>query len=562
MIKSARTAFGVMLLPMLLTSCASLPAPESLSSAMGGPEKAVMKTAGDIPPAPQHIWPDISQDLNDRRADGFGLVPMPEMERYLNGLLLKIKTITGTTGWPGSVHITAETSLKASSSPAGNIFISIGWLQSAESEDEIFAILSHEYGHIYLNHYAVYDVKNAGDSTALLAGITWSIVNRNVADHGWNGLDKIAVVQTIGSTILIPAWQRHIEEQADLFGATVSLRCNYSYIHGFKAFLERIDTYDRQAKERDEKLREAQNDAIHAKIRNETLASAAKSPPPPVVASDAAAPLQALAGINDALSKLNEALIDGQVNLKQKTFDATQAVDNAIATGAAVIRDTHPEGAAREDDLSKEVVSLLPARRPAPRIKPWEAAKNQPETRLILSHYALIPQIEMLQAQRRYPLALKLAQQAASGPTLNDGMPDFYLGNLMALAHVSGKPTASQIFMRNLASRERSWKLQMALAHAMLAENRELAQNYVQQQFAYFGEAPATWPDVIAFYRDSGDLKRSKDMATACSLRMPSYRQSCLAMSQTPAEIAEMKTKTNAHAKMIVENVSKRWFKQ
>ncbi|MEI5996283.1 M48 family metalloprotease [Paraburkholderia bengalensis] len=562
MIRSEYKALGATLLAVVLTSCAGLPAPETLSSAMGGPQKAVMKAAGDIPPAPEHTWPDINQDLNDRRADGFGLVPMPDMERYLNGLLQKIKTVTGTTDWPGSVHITAETSLKASSSPAGNIYLSIGWLQSAESEDEIFGLLAHEYGHIYLNHYAVYDVKNAGDSSALLAGVTWSIVNRNITDHGWNGLDKIAVVQTIGSTVFIPAWQRHIEEQADLFGATVSLRCNYSYIHGFKAFLERIDTYDRQAKDRDKKLLEAQNEAIHVQIRKQTLASVAKSPPPPVVASDAAAPLQALAGINDALRQLNDALIEGQISLKEKSFDATQAIDGALVAGSAAIRDTHPEGAAREDDLSKEVASLLPAKRPAPRIKPWEAARNQPQTKLILAHYALIPQIEMLQAQRRYPEALKLAQQAASGPTLNDGMPDFYLGNLLVLARASGKPTTTQIFMRNLSSRERSWKLQLALAHLMLGENRDQAQNYLQQQFAYFGEAPATWPDVIAFYRDSGDIKRSKDMANICAIKMPSYRPSCLAMSQTPAELAEQKAKIDAHTKMVVDNASKRWFKQ
>ncbi len=47
-----------------------------------------------------------------------------------------------------------------------------------------------------------------------------------------------------------------------------------------------------------------------------------------------------------------------------------------------------------------------------------------------------------------------------------------------------------------------------------------------------------------------------------CSLKMPDYRQACMTMSQTPAELAEVKAKTDAHAKIIVDNVSKRWFKQ
>ncbi|HKR45855.1 MAG TPA: M48 family metalloprotease, partial [Paraburkholderia sp.] len=261
---------------LALAACANLPVPASLASlsslAPGAPEKPVVKIAGELPPPPAHTWPDATQDLNDHRADGWGLVSMPEMEQYLNALLQKIKVATGTADWPVTVHITSDTSLNASSTAAGNIYIPLGWIMSAQSEDEIFAILSHEYGHIYLNHYALYNVRNAGDASAILAGVTWSVVNRNVVDRGWNGLDKIMLVQSIGTTVLMPAWQRSIEEQADLFGATVSLRCGYSYIYGFKAFLERIDSYDTESRERDEKLQKVQDDAMHEKIRADTLA--------------------------------------------------------------------------------------------------------------------------------------------------------------------------------------------------------------------------------------------------------------------------------------------------
>ncbi len=309
-----------------------------------------MKTVGELPPAPKHSWQNLNEDLNNHRADGLGLVSMPEMEQYLNGLLYKIKTTTGTTDWPGAVHITAETSLNASSSAAGNIYISLGWLQSVESEDEIFAILSHEYGHIYLNHYAVYDVKNAGDSSALIAGVTWSFVNRNISDHGWNGLGQDSRRSDHRHNRSHgPRGSGILEEQADLFGATVSLRWGYSYIHGFKAFLERIDTYDRRGQRAGRAVARG-SEQCHARTDSQGDArfDSKGHLPPPAVASDAAAPLQALASINDALSKLNAALADGQVSLKQKTFDATQGIDSAIADGAAAIRDTHPEGAARE----------------------------------------------------------------------------------------------------------------------------------------------------------------------------------------------------------------------
>ncbi|WP_321952322.1 M48 family metalloprotease [Paraburkholderia bannensis] len=564
-----------------LCACTNLSLPPGLVSlAPGGPDKVVMKTAGELPPPLRHTWPDATRDLNDHRADSFGLVSMPEMEEYLNGLLQKIKVATQTTDWPVHVHITADTSLNASSTAAGNIYLPIGWLMSAESEDEIFAILSHEYGHIYLNHYAVYDVRDAGNTSALLAGVTWSYVNRKVADHGWNGLDKIALVQSVGMTVLMPAWQRSIEEQADLFGATVSLHCGYSYIHGFKAFLERIDSYDAAARARDEQLQRAQDDAMREKIRADTLAkipvaarpgaAAAAAASVPVVSgtpaanasAEASGPAQALQGLNDALARLNELMAQGQVNLNTGAFDAQRMLDNALTKGMASLRETHPEGAAREDDLSKAVAPLIVGKRPPATVAPWNAARAQRRTKEVLAHYALLADIDMLDAQRRYAEAWRLAQKAASGVTANDAAPDFYLVNALALSHARSNETPTQIFARNLKSPERSWRIQVMLAEAMLATNRAQARPFLESQFAYFGEAPKTWPDMIAFYRDSGDVNAGKQMAMTCGLKYADYRAACSDASMTPAEVAEIKAKTDAHAKIIVDNVSHRWFRQ
>ncbi|QGZ60905.1 M48 family metalloprotease [Paraburkholderia acidisoli] len=589
----AATAVLAGAVALALSSCATMPnslsSISSLSSSLsGGPDKPVVKTAGELPPPPPHTWPDAKQDLNDHRADGWGLVAMPEMEQYLNGLLHKIQVATGTTDWPVSVHVTSDTALNGSSTAAGHIYVSLGWIMSAESEDEIFAILSHEYGHIYLNHYAVYDVRNAGDASAILASVTWSVVNRHVVDRGWNGLDKIALVQSIGTSVLIPAWQRSIEEQADLFGATVSLRCGYSYFYGFKAFLERIDSYDTAAKERDQKLQQAQDDAARAKIRADTIAKlpknqaqalAAASATPasgasatvaqaPVAASGAAAPqqpssiAQAFQGIDEALAKLNAGVAQGQVSLNTGAFDAQRMLDQAVAKGMASLRDTHPEGAAREDDLSKAVASLTAGKRPDATTAPWDAARNQRHTKEVLAHYAMLSDIDMLEAQRRYPEAYKLAQKAASGSTANDAAPDFYLANAQSLAHARSNEAPAQVLARNLKSPERSWRLQVTLAEAMQTSNRAQARSFLESQFAYFGEAPKTWPDMIAFYRDTGEVQRGKQLALTCGMKYADYRSACGNASMTPAELAEMKAKTDAHAKMIVDNVSHRLFRQ
>ncbi|WP_198155394.1 M48 family metalloprotease [Candidatus Burkholderia verschuerenii] len=50
-----------------------------------------------------------------------------------------------------------------------------------DSEDEIFALLSHEFGHVYLNHYASNDVKTAGESAAALTTLAWSYANKRAS---------------------------------------------------------------------------------------------------------------------------------------------------------------------------------------------------------------------------------------------------------------------------------------------------------------------------------------------------------------------------------------------
>ena len=57
-------------------------------------------------------------------------------------------------------------------------------------------------------------------------------------------MDSVIASYAFGKDVLVPAWNRQQEENADRFGATVSLRLGYSYTQGFKAFLERQATWE------------------------------------------------------------------------------------------------------------------------------------------------------------------------------------------------------------------------------------------------------------------------------------------------------------------------------
>jgi beta-barrel assembly-enhancing protease len=539
MIHGNRRYFCTACASLLLTACADVKLPDSLSN-FGGSKKGetTIDTVGQLPPPPARTWPDPKLDLNNARSDGWGLVPAPDMESYLNGLLATIKKTAGTPGYPGSVHVIADTSLNANSSAAGNIFISVGWLQLAESEDEIFAILSHEFGHIYLNHHAIFDVKTAGDTTVAVTSLAWSLANKTASSSTWTGIDNIAVVQTLGTRVLFPAWQRSVEEQADRFGATISLSCGYSYTDGFKAFLERVESYDKAAKERRQKLHAQQVQTARAKAGKNAAAQSKTQPLVPGLTMTSAqmGSIGSIGGLSEAMASFTTSRADVQSTAAQNVFDVQQMLEDRIASAAESLHDDHGDPAAREDDLSERVRPLIAGKRPDPRVDSWLAARKRGTTPQILAHYVSIADLQNMQADGRYDDALRLAQTIASGVTANDALPTFLLSNTMSLAGARQPDVQTQVLRRNLNSRDRSWAIQTNLATRIAAKDRSQGETFLLQQFDYFGKASATWPAVIAFYREHGDAERAKNLALTCTANYPEMRPACVDAAQTPSE--------------------------
>jgi len=523
---------------LMASACSDTKLPTSITDLMPGAKKdATMQKAGQIPPAVQRDWPSVTEDLNNNRADGWGLIAMPEMERYLNGLLAKIKRTAGVPDYPGTVHITADTALAASSSAAGNIYISQYWISVVESEDEIFAVLAHEFGHVYLNHYAANNVKTAGEAGAALTTLAWSYANKRASATQWSGVDNIFVVQALGTRALFPAWERTQEEQADLFGATISLKNGYSYPEGFKTFLERIGAYDKQAKERQKQLRAMQSAADRDKTVKEANAQPIKLPTfggaVPALGSQAGT-INALA---DALSAGTNKEVDVKGTMSGAAFDTQHLIEDQVGTAVEALQETHGDADEREADLRKAVEPLLGTDTPDARVQPWTNARKQGATPTILAHYALVPKAQDLQAQRRYAEAASIVQTIASGPTANDGLPLYMLANLSSLS-APGRPDSTiAILRRNQNARERSWQVQVNLAMRMVAaHDKPGAQTLMQQQFDAFSRAPLTWVSMVSFYRQNGDIKTAKDMATNCAVAHPDYRVPCQTAAQTSAE--------------------------
>jgi hypothetical protein len=285
------------------------------------------------------------------------------------------------------------------------------------------------------------------------------------ADVGWNAFDSVGLVDGVMQESLIPVWQREVEEQADMFAATLTLRERYSYPAGLKTFLERLASIEQQA---------------------------APSPfgAPPTGAAAAPSP-------------------DGK-------------------------RKTHATAREREDVLTAQMLPLIPRPRPAPRKAQWQAAVREKETAQLLAHFALVPQIAALQAAGRSADALKLAQTAASGATAGDATMLLVLQDAMRQAG-AGMEEQRAVLLRNRAWPERAWAVQYQAASMVAPQQTAFAKEFLQEQYAYFHEAPRTWPDMIGFYFRTGDSFAQLPLTAKC-IADARFRAACADRAQTDAQ--------------------------
>lgn len=493
---------------------------------------------GPLAPAPSRTWADAAQDVNDYRIGGWGLVAMPAMQAYLNGLYRQLKNQGGHPEWPGEVYVLADTSLKSNATPAGNIYLSLGWLQSIESEDEIFALLAHEFGHIYLGHHVVYDVSNAGDAASRLAALGIALADKTSNAAGLNGVYAIAALRSVAGSTLVPAWKRSIEEEADRFGATLSLRANYNYPSGFKTVLERISSYDAIQREQANRA----STAAERLQREASLSAVAER------ARQSQGNPKDVTGLQAGVSNL-------EVKLNAAMFDAGAAIKRALASAAARAQETHDDADTREEQLTKAVVPALAGRpRPATRTAPWEAIKNEAGTAEIMAHYALLPKVEESLSRNAYAEALKTATVAASGRTANDAWPLSLLRTAILLA----KPGTSVAALdkRQFSAAERSWQYAAIAIKETAQSNRESARVLWEQQFNYFQKAPALWPEVIGLYRRSGYLNEARAMANTCALTLANYREACIVNAQTDEEKRAIAAASEQKAKELADQLA------
>lgn len=175
-----------------------------------------------------------------------GVVASSEIDQYLNGVLGCLQK--NVPGMPPAarVYVTPNTEFGAVSHQDGGIYISYKMLSALESEDEVAAVISHEYSHVILNHYKTNWID---DATKVAYSIGNSYINKQLEEASLTDVELLRMALMNDAALesfqvgLVPALTREQENEADQLGLDLLLRADYSLL-GYFDFFSRMQSWE------------------------------------------------------------------------------------------------------------------------------------------------------------------------------------------------------------------------------------------------------------------------------------------------------------------------------
>ncbi|WP_207262832.1 M48 family metallopeptidase [Desulfovibrio sp. Huiquan2017] len=186
-----------------------------------------------------------------------GVARNKNIEAYLNSVLKKLQQAWPRESVSSYVFLRPSPEFNAYSTDQA-IFVDYGLLRALESEDEVAALLAHEYSHILLGHQSLQSWSSM-IGFAVEAYQTSTAVQYQTSGNTDN-LIKNAVLGTaadkLGQEAFIPVFSRENEEEADALGTDLLLAAHYSPM-GMVHMLQRLTSWEALLEQRKEEARKA-----------------------------------------------------------------------------------------------------------------------------------------------------------------------------------------------------------------------------------------------------------------------------------------------------------------
>lgn len=423
------------------------------------------------------------KDLARQRGEGFGFVRSAPVERYLSEVRSKLLAGSGVTGVPGRVMIQASPEFNAISTADGNVYVTMGCLESLKTADEVAAILAHELSHVLLTHHSsdvVVKMQRKGQALHEIAVSTKTALSpsKTVAKSDARGLANERLALDVTDKLAFPAWNRREEREADLLGVDLLVRAGYAR-QAMITMLEKLHAWEQQTADSEgafwDRLKEA----------------AQRNP-------------------GEAVSVAYEQVVD-------------------------VVSVRHPKTEERISEAAEYLERhYADVKLAEPQTGPWKTVTDRGDVSPVLRNYRSAFSARRLLEKGNNQEAYTSAKAAAIGETATDAYPNWVL--YLSAGSLGRQREALDALRRAISSPEAVPQIyEEMISHYEQAGNIGVALNWTDKASATFGKAPRWTPTKIRLLRKAGRTADAETLTLSCSVDTPEWKRLCQKANQTPA---------------------------
>jgi beta-barrel assembly-enhancing protease len=423
------------------------------------------------------------KDLAQRRGDGFGFVRSSFIEQYLRDLRSTLVGVSGVVGVPGRVMILASPAFAAYSTPDGNIYLSMAWLENLESADEVAAILAHEQSHVLLKHHTsdlISSMQRKGQALHEIGVSAKTALSgsKSMAKSDARALANEQIAADVTEKLALPAWGRRQEREADLLGVDLLIRGGYSP-GAMITMLEKLRAWEANIKESEEAFWDKMSQAAQA--------------------------------------------------------GPSEAVRLAYQRAVDAVSVSHPKTEERIDEVAEYLDRhYADAKLPEPKIGPWKAVASRPDVIQVMRNYDRAFTARKMLDKGKTQEAYSFAKAAAAGPTATDAYPNWVLARSADL--LGRKREALEALRRALRAPEPVPQIYEELIFTYEREgNIASALEWTDKASITFGKSPRWTPPKIRLLRKAGRTAEAEALTLDCSINSPDWKRQCQEANKTAA---------------------------
>jgi beta-barrel assembly-enhancing protease len=401
----------------------------------------------------------------------------------LNQLRARLVAASRKTGVPGRVMVVANPAFNAYSTPDGNIYITMGCLENLKNEDEVMAILAHELSHVLLGHHTsdvVSDVQQKGQALYEIGISAKTMLSgqKGISKRDERSLAEAQIVTDTTDKLVLPAWNRGQEREADFLGVDLLIKSGHSG-PAMLTMLEKLRAWEKENQESEQIFWDR---VWQTAQRN----------------------------MHSAVGMTYQKLVDSVSVNHPKT-------DDRIEQGAEYIERQYGNR-----DMAE------------PKTGPWRAVTGESDVVEVMKNYNLAFSARRQLDKRDIRQAYASATASASGRTATDSYPNWVLAR--SAAALGRQSEAIEALRRAVTSPEPAPAVYDEIIFAYeRAGNFTTALEWTDRAAKAFGGAPRWKPPKIRLLRKVGRVSEAASVALDCQVNTPEWRRLCQEANQTPA---------------------------